>query len=1337
MGQRSDEKVDLSQSDDDDERLGEAIEHYLAMVEQGEAPSPEVFAARYPDLQEDVQAALEGLELVNGLVGHGSSSSSSHGSGPGRNIESGRRIAGYRVVRELGRGGMGTVYEAVHMGLDRPVALKVLGTHAAPDSSARRRFLNEARTAAALHHTHIVPVFDVGQVGGLCYYAMQRIEGSGLDRVIRHRRQLRGPVGPGGRSFDSGDVGSQASSRLNRVWLRVSGGLPWGRTRPTPTDGARETALVPMHRAGLTDSTASWALSGGQSASHGLGELLSASSSSRSLRVGTRGCDAAEAPPPFDPPRGSSYYRWVAEVGLQAAAALAHAHHHGVIHRDVKPSNLLIDAKGMIWVADFGLARRLADPGMTHHDSLLGTPRYMSPEQGRTGVIDGRTDVYSLGATLYEMLTLRPPFDGSSAAELLDQIAGREPVPPRSLNRRIPRDLETIVLKSLAKRPADRYPSADALGEDLARFLNREPVRARRITPAGRMWRIARRHPGISTVSTVASVLVLSIAAYSYNQIRNQRDEQVKATNEAVAEREKTSAAERGTRAAMRTMLWRHAALVRLTTASDRRATGLDLLKQAAALEPEPELQARLRDEAAEFLVLRSVTRRAKLPTGPIRDLAFDAETARLSVITGDSEEVAVWDVKQKRSLDKFSLLHGAKPLGAAPDVSAPMPTPTESSSPRVGPPNPNRVQGVWRRPQRLALAGGVVAVLPSSGQPVLLVNGSTGAVVRELTRPDRRMQSVFGEPTGKRLVTIDVENAPVASFGFGPPLGPIELQVVLWDLERPDAAPTVLDTIKPEQRQMTFPLVAFSSDGKTLAFALAGSTKVKLFSVDDGRLAGRVESQADLTALAVGVGGRLATASGATVQIWDGVSGEFLNSFSSTQSNVWRLQFNPRGTLLATSGFGTQPQVELWDTIAHKVAAVLPNTDPVLGLAFSTDGKTLAVGGRGVSTSLWTIHEPPARTQITGFDARPVSLAFRDDGLLAIDDNLGETWVWRDAQGSEHEPTLPRNLTARLDRDPDLGLDAARGRGFAAVAFDEQGNLISHDARGLKVWPSHSKGPCEPSRLELPHLPGGGRFWPSAPPLGRSGDGRALALTHGHSIFLWRSKDPERLLPVVRADEPAGDLVNPWDFLPPGFPKGDSRRRGPGGPRSPRIQAVQLASAGDRLYLLDDGNLQVWKLHSETTESIKADRLSWNGAFPERAVSLALRPDGRLLAVGDGTGEITLVDVDRLAVVGRLRPGAAEAADPEGWITALAFSPDGRTLAAGTQRGSIQLWSATSSSFHYAPHYRLPSQCGRISSLIFDSTGSRLAAAGVEPIVELWRLDTFSGELRRLSLAD
>src|SRR5204863_6979106 len=163
--------------------------------------------------------ALEGLALVRGLVGDAM--------GPGHRIESGQRIAGYRIVRELGRGGMGVVYEAVHVGLDRPVELKVLGAHAAPDSSGRRRYLNEAKTAAGLHHTHIVPVFDVGQVGGLCYYAMQRIEGSGLDRVVRHLRRDR----PTAAGANSGTGGASATpvwwgrlgSRLSPGWRFAPG----------------------------------------------------------------------------------------------------------------------------------------------------------------------------------------------------------------------------------------------------------------------------------------------------------------------------------------------------------------------------------------------------------------------------------------------------------------------------------------------------------------------------------------------------------------------------------------------------------------------------------------------------------------------------------------------------------------------------------------------------------------------------------------------------------------------------------------------------------------------------------------------------------------------------------------------------------------------------------------------------------------------------------------------------------------------------------------------------------------------------------------------------------
>src|SRR3954470_3559290 len=184
---------------DRDERLGEAIEAYLALAEEGRAPDPEQFAARYPDLGSDLQEALEGLALVQGLVGDPN--------GPGHGLESGRRIAGYRIVRELGRGGMGIVYEAVHVGLDRPVALKVLGMHATADSSGRRRFLNEAKTAAGLHHTHIVPVFDVGQVGGLCYYAMQRIEGCGLARVVKSLRKGGSTAAGSGTGKPAGAIG--------------------------------------------------------------------------------------------------------------------------------------------------------------------------------------------------------------------------------------------------------------------------------------------------------------------------------------------------------------------------------------------------------------------------------------------------------------------------------------------------------------------------------------------------------------------------------------------------------------------------------------------------------------------------------------------------------------------------------------------------------------------------------------------------------------------------------------------------------------------------------------------------------------------------------------------------------------------------------------------------------------------------------------------------------------------------------------------------------------------------------------------------------------------------
>ncbi len=328
-------------------------------------------------------------------------------------------------------------------------------------------------------------------------------------------------------------------------------------------------------------------------------------------------------------------------------------------------------------MADFGLARRLADPSLTQHDSLLGTPRYMSPEQARTGPIDGRTDVYSLGATLYELLTLRPPFEGQTAAELVEQIAGREPVALRQFDPRIPRDLETIVLKALAKRPADRYASATDLADDLGRFLNHEPVQARRISPLGRLWRFARRHPSLTGVSTAAAVIVVTVATVAHVRVLQERNQAIAAKNETQEAMRKIEAANRATQAAMRTQLWREASVVRLSNVPNRRVTGLGLLREAAALDPDPELRARLRNEAIEFLALRDVEPRTEFATGPTRGLVFGLQGTRLATLSDDGEEFRLWDVATRRCLDVHPLRSGPPLTHSRSDPRPPRREPT------------------------------------------------------------------------------------------------------------------------------------------------------------------------------------------------------------------------------------------------------------------------------------------------------------------------------------------------------------------------------------------------------------------------------------------------------------------------------------------------------------------------------------------------------------------------------------------------------------------------------------------------------------------------------------
>ncbi|WP_165075042.1 protein kinase domain-containing protein [Paludisphaera rhizosphaerae] len=379
----------------EDSLLARALEEYEAACERGVPPVRSTFLQKYPSIAGELESCLEGLERLR------SAEVWFHSAVP-MPPES---LGEYRIIRELGRGGMGIVYEAEQAPYGRRVALKLLSSTAAMDPKQVQRFQVEVQAAGHLLHPHIVPIYDVGCEAGVHYYSMRYIAGRPLSAWIDMQRKS------------------------------------------------------PEAQLGETES---------------------------------------------------SFHKKVARLGIQAAEALDHAHGLGVIHRDIKPSNLLLDEDGELWVADFGLARLHGASGLTATGDLVGTLRYMSPEQlvAPRGVVDHRTDLYSLGATLYESLALTPAFRGRDMASLVRRVVEEEPELPSRRNPRIPRDLETIVLKAMTKEPAGRYSTAREMADDLQRFVDGRPILARRpsLVEHGRRW--ARRHRSLA--AALAGLLVVS-----------------------------------------------------------------------------------------------------------------------------------------------------------------------------------------------------------------------------------------------------------------------------------------------------------------------------------------------------------------------------------------------------------------------------------------------------------------------------------------------------------------------------------------------------------------------------------------------------------------------------------------------------------------------------------------------------------------------------------------------------------------------------------------------------------------------------------------------------------
>jgi eukaryotic-like serine/threonine-protein kinase len=453
-----------------DALLERLAQEFVERHRRGEHPPVSEYINRHPDLAADIRDLFPALVRIEHLK---PAAGEMTGEFVPETIPTDNPtpecLGDYRILRQVGHGGMGVVYEAEQVSLGRHVALKVLPAAGLMNPTYLERFRREAKAAAKLHHTNIVPVFGVGEADGVHFYAMQFIQGQSLDQVLSDVRRLRKHAGAEAGMHDLSRTTSEGS--VAQRLLTGQFAMP-SASGPNKSGPCAATAQPPTSAEPVTASS----LSAGGS------ETL--------------------------------YFRSVARVGLQAADALAYAHRQGVLHRDIKPSNLLVDQQGTVWITDFGLAKAEGADELTQAGDIVGTIRFMAPER-----FEGRSlpqsDVYSLGLTLYEMLTLRPAFHDANRARLVEKVLHEPPVPPRKLDPRIPRDLETVVLKCLAKESAERYATPEALAEDLRRFLADRPIMARRSTWREQTWRWCRRNPALASLLAAVAALLIVVATVS------------------------------------------------------------------------------------------------------------------------------------------------------------------------------------------------------------------------------------------------------------------------------------------------------------------------------------------------------------------------------------------------------------------------------------------------------------------------------------------------------------------------------------------------------------------------------------------------------------------------------------------------------------------------------------------------------------------------------------------------------------------------------------------------------------------------------------------------------
>jgi serine/threonine protein kinase/WD40 repeat protein len=1164
-------------------------DEFLARCKRGEKPTIKEYCDRHPDLADEIRDVFEALLMVEDLKPRPDDTADSSAASvqvEGKRLE---QVGDYRILCEIGRGGMGVVYEAEQQALGRRVALKVLPTTSAGDSSAQVRFQREAKAAARMHHTNIVPVFDVGQDGEHLYYAMQLIHGQSLDLVIEDLKRLRA------QSKSTPARGAAAGDRSIAASL-VQGRFEQEKLLPADSPGEKKEG----EQTGAYEGTApSPAVLPGQS------EL----STVESNRL--------------------AYYRSVAQIGLQTASALSYAHSRGIIHRDIKPGNLILDTTGNVWVTDFGLAKT-GDGGMTQTGDILGTVRYMSPERFR-GQCDVRADVYALGMTLYELLTLKAAYASGDRLKLIELIRQTEAASPRSIDGRIPRDLETIVMKAIDKDPKRRYQSADEMAEDLQRFVNDEPIKARRMGTVERLGRWCRRNPGIAVLGgALTAMLVLVtvaslLAAGHFNRLRLKEAQAAQNERDArAAEAEQKQRAEEALQDAIdQTYLAtrNEVRAMRLAHASGWRSAALDKIRGLVRLGSRKLDRLELRTEALACLAEIDVRVESNFAPNDLGawHLQFSPDGRTLAVndaaVNGTKESrVYLRDLANGRELPSVPKSVGLAPFAFHPGGALAVPSaPGRVTFHPLAPDQPT-FPAVEGEGHALNLA------FSRSGKRLAVAWGDV----------DLRPRTIHGLPTRFRRVTVH-ETATGATL-------------------RTIAMPADLGTM------YKVPL-ALSPDGSSVATVGPGF-EVQVYAVEGkadpvtlGRLDGRI------CAIAFHPEGRSLAAAGLRVgAVWDLQKRSELARIHAPADPLWDLVFSPDGQLLAGAtddGWG-----RLWDCRSgREVAAVLAQVPVGLSVAFSPRGDRFAVGG--ASATVLAIEGRRERRTETSQTYSVKDLVF--DPIHPVLFHCGadrRVYAW----SLDNSVAQVNSQHYETDTGCPSVLRVTAGGGelvMGTMPFSDPPPVQDHS---IRVWARDD--PSAQRRLRGPQQ--------GVVSIAINATGRRLAAGSGDGrLYVWDFKTGALLY-----HQELGAIGKALHFLD------DSRLLIPAGKRllltsadnGEVIQQRTLPGVAETFVVTADGREALVGTPDGTVHRVRLPDMEIDQS--RRVIDhpsdlrMALSPDGSILAATiQNSTRIVLLDSHTLEPIAHLP-------ELERVISSLAFGPKGRHLALGSSK--VVLWDLT-----------------------------------------------------------